>query len=129
MNRLLPGLLILLFASSVIADLPNDPINVVEKLPSSYPDTWVYAHDTNFYALSDGSSEVWAFDTKSKKGTKRFVLKEWSVSIKVTSGESPYLIVTNGNYNLDVYSANDGKWKRTIGGRAFEMPMAIHAVK
>ena len=77
----------------------------------------------------NGGSEVWVFDTKSKKRIKRFVLKEWGVSIEVTSGESPYLVVTNGNYDLDVYSANDGKWQRTIGGRAFEMPMAIHAVK
>jgi len=77
----------------------------------------------------DGGSEVWVFDTKSKKRIKRFVLKEWGVSIEVTRGESPYLVVTNGNYNLDVYSADDGSWIRMIGGRAFEMPMVLHAAQ
>ena len=76
----------------------------------------------------DGGSEVWVFDTTSKKRIRRFVLKEWGVSIEVTKGDSPYLVVTNGNYDLDVYSANDGKWQRVIGGRAFEMPMVLHAV-
>ena len=76
----------------------------------------------------DGGSEVWVFDTTSKKRIRRLVLKEWGVSIEVTKGDSPYLVVTNGNYDLDVYSANDGKWQRVIGGRAFEMPMVLHAV-
>ncbi len=76
-----------------------------------------------------GGSEVWVFDTKKKKRIRRIELKEWGVSIEVTSGENPYLVVTNGSMNLDIYSANDGKWVRMIGGRAFEMPMALHAVK
>lgn len=77
----------------------------------------------------DGGSEVWVFDTNSKKRIKKFVLKNWGVSIEVTSGKSPYLVVTNGDYDLDIYSANDGKWQRVIGGRAFEMPMVLHAAK
>ena len=54
MKLLLTGILTISFANTAVADLPNDPINMVEKLPSTYPDTWVYAHDTNFYALADG---------------------------------------------------------------------------
>ncbi len=77
----------------------------------------------------DGGSEVWVFDVKSKKRVNRFILKEWGVSITVTKGDDPFLVVTNGNYNLDVYSAKDGSWKRVIGGKAFEMPMMLHAVK
>ena len=76
-----------------------------------------------------GGSEVWVFDTTMKKRIRRIKLKEWGVSIEVTSGKNPYLVVTNGNMELDIYSAEDGKWIRMIGGRAFEMPMALHAVK
>ena len=75
----------------------------------------------------NGGSEVWVFDVKSKKRIKRFELKEWGVSIEVTKGDKPYLVVTNGNYNLDIYSAADGSWQRVIGGKAFEMPMVLHA--
>jgi len=75
----------------------------------------------------NGGSEVWVFDVKTKKRIKRFELKEWGVSIEVTKGEKPYLVVTNGNYDLDVYSAADGNWQRVIGGKAYEMPMVLHA--
>lgn len=77
----------------------------------------------------NGGSEVWVFDTKKKKRTRRIVLKEWGISIEVTRGDQPYLVVTNGNMELDIYSARDGKWQRMIGGRAFEMPMALHATR
>ena len=49
--------------------------------------------------------------------------------IEVTRGDDPYLVVTNGDYDLDVYSARNGEWQRVIGGRAFEMPMILHAAK
>jgi methylamine dehydrogenase heavy chain len=75
----------------------------------------------------DGGGEVWVFDVKNKKRIKRFPLKDWGVSIEVTKGDKPYLVVTNGNYELDVYSATDGSWLRVIGDRAFEMPMILHA--
>jgi len=77
----------------------------------------------------DGGSEVWVFDTKTRKRSRRIVLKNWGVSIEVTRGDSPYLVVTNADYDLDVYNAGNGKWQKVIGGRAFEMPMILHAVK
>ena len=76
-----------------------------------------------------GGSEVWVYDVESKKRLNRMKLKEWGVSIEVTQGEQPYLVVTNGNMDLDVYSADSGEWIRLIGGRAFEMPMIIHAAR
>ena len=75
----------------------------------------------------DGGSEVWVYDVESRQRLNRITLKEWGVSIEVTQGEQPYLVVTNGNMELDVYSADSGEWLRLIGGRAFEMPMIIHA--
>ena len=74
-----------------------------------------------------GGSEVWVFEVDTKKRLDRISLKEWGVSIEVTQGEQPYLVVTNGNMDLDVYSADSGEWLRLIGGKAFEMPMILHA--
>ncbi|NKB38476.1 MAG: amine dehydrogenase [Gammaproteobacteria bacterium] len=89
---------------------------------------YVLMHKDGFNGShKNGGSEVWVFDTTMKKRIKRVVLKEWGVSIEVTKGDKPHLVVTNGNYDLDIYSATDGSWQRMIGGRAFEMPMVLHA--
>jgi len=58
---------------------------------------------------------------------ERVVLKEWGVTIEVTQGDNPYLVVVNGDMEMDVYAANSGKWIRMIGGRAFETPFILHA--
>lgn len=74
-----------------------------------------------------GGSEVWVFDVDAKQRVDRINLKEWGVSIEVTQGDQPYLAVTNGTMELDVYSADTGEWLRFIGGRAFETPFILHA--
>ena len=74
-----------------------------------------------------GGSEVWVYDVVAKRRVARISLKGWGVSIEVTRGDHPYLVVTNGNMDLDVYSADSGEWLRLIGGRAFETPFILHA--
>ena len=74
-----------------------------------------------------GGSEVWVYDVDAKQRLDRIVLKEWGVSIEVTRGEQPYLVVTNANMDLDVYATDGGEWLRFIGGRAFETPFILHA--
>ena len=76
----------------------------------------------------DGGSEVWVFDSKSGKQLARYELKNWGVSIEVTRGKSPYLVVTNGDMALDVYRASSGEWLKMIGGAA-DMPFNLHAVR
>jgi methylamine dehydrogenase heavy chain len=75
-----------------------------------------------------GGPEVWVYDPASKKRVKRFELKEWGVSIEVTRGKNPYLVVTNGDMQLDVYEASSGKWIKMIGGAA-AMPLNLHALR
>ena len=75
-----------------------------------------------------GGSEVWVFDASSNKRLHRFELKEWGVSIEVTGGKDPYLVVTNGDMQLDVYAASTGKWLKMIGGTA-AMPFNLHALR
>jgi len=77
----------------------------------------------------NGGPEVWVFDVATGKRTARHVLKNWGVSIEVTSGDHPYLVVTNGDFQLDIYSAEDGKWLRMFGDHAVAMPMVLHAVQ
>jgi methylamine dehydrogenase heavy chain len=77
----------------------------------------------------NGGSEVWEFDVATGKRSARHVLKNWGISIEVTSGNPPYLVVTNGSFQLDVYNANDGKWLRMFGDHAVTMPMVLHAVQ
>ena len=40
------------------ADLPIETIPSIETLPEKYPDTWVFAHDFNFYSLIDGKITI-----------------------------------------------------------------------
>lgn len=75
-----------------------------------------------------GGPEVWVFDPASKRRVNRFELKNWGVSIEVTGGKNPYLVVTNGDMQLDVYDAGTGKWLKMIGGAA-AMPFNLHALR
>ncbi|MBI1731204.1 MAG: amine dehydrogenase [Gammaproteobacteria bacterium] len=77
----------------------------------------------------NGGPEVWVFDVGSGKRVARHVLKNRGVSIEVTSGAQPYLVVTNDSFQLDVYDAGDGKWLRMFGDHAVTMPMVLHAVQ
>ncbi|MDE0511004.1 MAG: amine dehydrogenase large subunit [Gammaproteobacteria bacterium] len=53
MRRSILGLILGFIYTVSPAELPVETIPNVETLPASYPDTWVYAHDTNFFSLSD----------------------------------------------------------------------------
>jgi len=77
----------------------------------------------------NGGGEVWAIDPKAKKLVRRIPMPNWAISIEVTHGETPYLIVTNGNLEADVFNASTGEYLRTFGGGAAQHAFAIHAVK
>jgi len=76
----------------------------------------------------NGGSEVWVFDVASGKRLERRVLKNWGISIEVTAGKDPYLVVTNSDFTLDVYRAKSGEFVRMIGDHIAEMPLLLHAV-
>lgn len=58
MKRAIFGLLLVVTCTASLAELPVETIPKVETLPASYPDTWVFAHDTNFFSLSDAKVVV-----------------------------------------------------------------------
>ena len=73
-----------------------------------------------------GGAEVWVFNPARKQRLKRVALKHWGVSIEVTRGRDPYLVVTNADMQLDIYQADSGQWLKMIGGAA-AMPFNLHA--
>lgn len=75
-----------------------------------------------------GGSEVWVYDLEKKKRISKVVLKNWGVSVEVTRGKNPYMVVTNGDMQLDIYRASNGKWLKLIGGAA-AMPFTLHALR
>lgn len=76
----------------------------------------------------DGGGEVWIFDPTTKTRVARVALPNWGVSIEATKGAKPYLVVTNGDFELDVFDPGSGEKIRKIGGRIAETPFALHAV-
>lgn len=70
MKKFCLTLLFSLMASGVFAELPPESIPNVKKLPSEYPDSWIFAHDANFNSLIAGKVILVdiAADTKEYKG-------------------------------------------------------------
>ena len=77
----------------------------------------------------DGGPEVWMFDVGKQTRLQRFVLKTWGVSIEVTRGPEPLLLVTNAEMNLDVYDTKTGKHQRTLAHFGQESPVILHAAR
>ena len=72
-----------------------------------------------------GGSEVWVFKASEKKRVNRFTLKNWGLSLGVTKGDDPILVVTNGDLNIDVYKAKNGEYIRTISDFGQETPLML----
>lgn len=75
---------------------------------------------------NEGGSEVWIYDAANKSRVKRIALKEWGLSIGVSRGEEPLLLVTNPvNMSLEVYDVGSGEFQRTISGIGEETPLML----
>ena len=101
------------------------------QISTSHPDGQIYIlmhQDVYNGSHKDGGTEVWVFNAKSHKKIKTISLKNHGVSIEVTTGEKPLLVVTNADMNLDVYSAQNGKHIRMIGAIGV-MPIVLHATQ
>ena len=99
---------------------------------SAHPDGLLYVlmhKDAYNGSHKNGGAEVWVFDAEKRRRIKRIILENWGVSIEVTRSRTPYLVVTNADFEMDVYDLNDDRLLRTIGGRAAETPLILHAVK
>ncbi len=78
---------------------------------------------------SHGGSEIWVFDLKTQKRVNRIVALNWAISLAVTRGDNPLLVVTNGELNLDVFNASTGKLIQTVGDFGNTTPLLVHKSK
>lgn len=91
---------------------------------------YVLMHDHGYNGShKNGGSEVWVFDPKTGKRVQRLKLKNWGISMEATMEDKPHLVVTNSDFNMDVYDARGGTWERMIGDHAATTPFVLHAVE
>lgn len=79
---------------------------------------------------NSGGAEVWVYDPVKRQRVLRIPLKQWGVTLGVSSGERPLLMVTNPvDMSLEVYDTQTGQFIRTITDFGQKTPMMIHAVR
>lgn len=75
-----------------------------------------------------GGSEVWVFDPSRQQRVLRIPLNVWGLSLAVSRGKQPKLLVTNPtDMTLELYDANSGEFIRTIKDFGQETPLMLHA--
>lgn len=97
MLKALPALLMACVGLPAMAELEPEPIPSVATLPSTYPDSWIFAHDVNFNAMIAGRVVIVdvAADTKEYKG---FVDASMMANF-VESKDKPLLYVAESFYS------------------------------
>ncbi len=74
-----------------------------------------------------GGGEVWVLDPKARKIVRKIELESESISIEVSHGAKPLMLVTNAAMSMDVYDLASDKKVRSVGGFMAAMPMVLHA--
>lgn len=74
-----------------------------------------------------GGPEVWVYDPRAQKRVQRIALKSWGLSLALSRGENPVLMVVNPNdMSLEMYDAGSGEFIRTITGFGQATPLLVH---
>lgn len=77
-----------------------------------------------------GGSEVWVFDPVGKKRVQRIALKEWGLSVTVSRGKNPLLLVTNPvDMSLETYDGQTGEFKKKMADLPLETPLLNYGAK
>ncbi len=74
----------------------------------------------------DPGTEVWVYDIDAKQRVQRIELQLPVISMGMTVGDDPYLIGTNVNLQVDVYSVATGEYLRTLSGFGEETALMLH---
>lgn len=75
---------------------------------------------------TQGGGQVWVFDPVKKQRLRVIDIPNHAVSIAVTRGKAPKLVVTNGEMNLDIFDASNGDFIQTVGDFGNVTPLLIH---
>lgn len=77
-----------------------------------------------------GGPEVWVYDPKTQERVQRIALQAWGLSLAVSRGTEPRLLVTNPtDMSLELYDAASGDFLRTITGFGQETPLMLHGTR
>ena len=77
-----------------------------------------------------GGPEVWVYDAAAKKRVQRIKLQSWGLSLAVSRGENPVLMVVNpADMSLEMYNTGSGEFIRTISGFGQETPLMVNGSK
>jgi len=87
----------------------------------------VMAPDGEEGSHKSGGSEVWVLDPKARKLARRIELRKGGLSITVTRSDPSYLVVTNGNMELDVFDTRSGELTRNISLGIGAYPFVLYA--
>ncbi|WP_342805103.1 amine dehydrogenase large subunit [Alteromonas sp. M12] len=73
-----------------------------------------------------GGEQIWVFDVKTQSRIAAIDAPNWAVSVAVTRGKDPLLVVTNGEMNLDIINPKTGELVKTISDFGNITPIIIH---
>jgi methylamine dehydrogenase heavy chain len=77
-----------------------------------------------------GGTEVCVYDPVTKQRVQRIVLKSWGLSLALSRGKDPVLMVVNPNdMSLEMYNTGNGEFIRTITGFGQATPLLVHGSK
>jgi methylamine dehydrogenase heavy chain len=72
-----------------------------------------------------GGPQVWVFDLKTRSRIRIIEVPNWAISVSVTRGKDPLLIVSSGNLELDVFDANTGEFIQTLADFGNVTPLSV----
>ena len=72
-----------------------------------------------------GGVQVWVHDLRKRELVKRIDTPNWAITLGVTRGENPLVVVTNGKLSLDVYNAADGSLVQNLADFGNHTPLMI----
>ncbi len=73
-----------------------------------------------------GGSQIWVFDVKTQERIKVVDAPNWAVSISATRGDSPVLVVTNGEMGLDIIDPRTGELVQTLSDFGNITPLVVY---
>ena len=73
-----------------------------------------------------GSEHVWVFDMVAKQRLRAIDLPNFGISLALSRGARPKLVVTNGDMNLDVLDARSGAFMQTISDFGNTTPLLLN---
>ncbi|MDB4512120.1 hypothetical protein N9060_01520 [Arenicella sp.] len=73
-----------------------------------------------------GGVKVRVYDPVNKSLVREIDTPNWAISIAVTRGNNPLLVVTNGELALDVFDAQTGEFIHTVSDFGNSTPLSLH---